>query len=250
MPANVTVRLCHRLEEFSRCVELQQLVWRFADLDVSPQSDFVIADKTGGQVIGAFDGDVMVGFTLAFAGYRDGRVFLHSHMTAVLPDFQNQGVGRALKLEQRRDALDRGIDVVEWTFDPLEVRNAFFNLARLGALVRRYIPDCYGTTSSPLHSGLPTDRLVAEWLLKSRRVASALRGRLKSPDESTERVLVPEMSADLRKTNAKEAARIQARVRQRFQQHLAAGLAAVFFERDAGGGAYIFAPIGAAHLQS
>lgn len=245
MPATVTVRLCHLLEEFARCVQLQQQVWRFSDIDTSPVADFVVADKTGGQAIGAFDGEEMVGFTLAFAGYRDGRVFLHSHMTAVLPAYQNQGVGTALKLEQRRDALDRGIDLVEWTFDPLEVRNAFFNLVRLGAVVHRYIPNCYGTTSSPLHAGVPTDRLVAEWLLKSRRVTAALRGRPKSPDDSTARVLVPEISADLRKNNPKETARIQARVRQRFQQHLAAGLAAVSFERDAGGGAYIFAPGGA-----
>jgi len=246
MPGNVTVRLCHRLEEFARCVELQRLVWRFSDLDISPLADFVVADKTGGQVICAFDGAEMVGFTLAFAGYRDGRVFLHSHMTAVLPAYQNQGVGRALKLEQRRDALDRGIDLVEWTFDPLEVRNAYFNLVRLGSVVRRYIPDCYGTTSSPLHAGLPTDRLVAEWLLKSRRVTTALRGRLKPPEESAARILLPEISADLRKTNPKETARIQARVRQHFQRHLAAGLAAVSFERDAGGGAYIFASISTA----
>jgi predicted GNAT superfamily acetyltransferase len=243
MPGTVTVRLCRRLEEFARCVELQQAVWGFSDLDTAPASEFVVADKTGGQVIGAFDGARMIGFTMAFAGYREGRGFLHSHMTAVLPEFQNRGVGRALKLEQRREALERGIDLIEWTFDPLEVRNAYFNLVRLGAVVRRYIPDCYGATSSPLHAGAPTDRLVAEWLLKSRRVTAALRGRPKAPDEGAPRVLVPELSADMRKSAAREAARIQARVRARFQQHLAAGLAAVSFERDAGGGAYIFAAL-------
>ena len=138
-----------------------------------PSPIFVVAHHTGGQVLGAFDGDKMVGFTLALAAIRgDGKPFLHSHMTAVLPEYHNRGVGRRLKLFQRQDALKRGIDLIEWTFDPLELKNAHFNFMRLGAVARRYIPDCYGVTESPLHAGLPTDRLVAEWWLDSDARAS------------------------------------------------------------------------------
>ena len=116
----------------------------------------------------------MVGFTLALAGVHEGRPFLHSHMTAVLESFRDRGVGRKLKLFQRDDALARGFQLVEWTFDPLELKNAHFNFMRLGAIARRFIPNCYGVTESPLHAGMPTDRLVAEWWLDSPRVNSLL----------------------------------------------------------------------------
>src|SRR6202012_2433270 len=100
--------------------------------------------------------------------------YLHSHMLAVLPEYRNAGLGRRLKLAQRDDALSRGFDLMEWTFDPLEIKNAYFNLERLGAIARRYNVNQYGITSSPLQGGLPTDRLVAEWWLKSKRVEQLL----------------------------------------------------------------------------
>jgi len=128
----IAVRHCHGIEEFKICFALQQTVWGKSDIDI-PVPMFAVASETGGQVLGAFDGDRMVGFTLAIAGWREGRAFLHSHMTAVLPDYRDRGIGRRLKLFQRDDALARGIILVEWTFDPLEVKNAYFNLMRLGA---------------------------------------------------------------------------------------------------------------------
>ena len=119
----------------------------------------------------------MAGFALAYPGIRDGKPYLHSHMAAVLPEFRDLGIGRLLKLAQRDDALSRGISLIEWTFDPLQPRNAYFNLCRLGVVVRRYLIDVYGATSSPLHAGLPTDRLVAEWHLDSQRVADIVGGK-------------------------------------------------------------------------
>ena len=99
-------------------------------------------------------------------------------MLGVLPGIsQFAGVGRTLKLTQRDDALRRGIELIEWTFDPLEIKNAFFNMERLGAIVRRYVPNQYGTTSSPLHGGLPTDRCIAEWWISSPRVKAILAGQ-------------------------------------------------------------------------
>ncbi|MFZ1133728.1 MAG: GNAT family N-acetyltransferase, partial [Candidatus Korobacteraceae bacterium] len=146
-------------------VDLEFQVWGFRERDVVPSQMYVVAAKTGGQVVGAFVGDMMVGFVLAYAGIRDSNPYLHSHMAAVLPEYRDLGVGRRLKLAQRDDALARGIPLIEWTFDPLQTRNAYFNICRLGAVAQRYLLDVYGATSSPLHAGLPTDRLVAEWHL-------------------------------------------------------------------------------------
>jgi len=162
------------LAGFERCVELQLAVWGYSDGDLVPRRVFVVADRIGGQVIGAFVGGVMVGFAMALPGYRDGKSYLHSHMLAVLPEYRNLGLGRRLKLAQRDDALARSFDLIEWTFDPLEIKNAYLNIVRLGAISRRYLPDFYGPSSSSLQGGLPTDRLVAEWWLRSPRVQRTL----------------------------------------------------------------------------
>ncbi len=131
---------------------------------------FVVARAVGGQIFGAWDGEQLAGYALAIPGVRDGRPYLHSHMLAVSPEYRNRGIGMQLKLAQREDALARGIDLMEWTFDPLQMKNAYFNIEKLGAIVRRYTPDFYGPSTSPLHGSLPTDRLHAEWWLKSKRV--------------------------------------------------------------------------------
>src|SRR5947209_20119406 len=104
---------------------------------------FVVGEKIGGQVIGAFEGRELVGFAFAIPGVRSGRSYLHSHMLAVRKSCQNVGVGRRLKLFQREDALARGFELMEWTFDPLEIKNAYLNIERLGAVAQRYIVNQY-----------------------------------------------------------------------------------------------------------
>src|SRR5256886_15469610 len=145
---------------------------------------FVVAAHTGGEVLGAFDGDRLVGYTLAVVGLRDRVPYLHSHMTGVHSEYRDRGVGRRLKLFQRSEALGRGIRLVQWTFDPLELRNAHFNLNRLGAICREYQPNLYGVTTSPLHRGLETDRLLGEWHLDSPRVVAAIENLVKDPAEA------------------------------------------------------------------
>ena len=211
----IEVRHCHSLAEYEECVRLELSTW--GEAIAVPIPIFVVAHHTGGQILGAFHGSRLIGFTMAMAGVRPGQQFLHSHMTAVLPEFQNVGVGRRLKLFQREDALRRGFQLVEWTFDPLELKNAYFNLARLGAVVRRYIPDCYGVTESPLHGGLPTDRLVAEWWLDCNRVNSVLAGKLPSVS-SAERIAVPSDIGELKAGNRTAAARAQDEIREQFQR--------------------------------
>jgi predicted GNAT superfamily acetyltransferase len=172
----ILVRAANSLEELDACVQLQQSVWQFQDVDLIPRRMFVVARAVGGQVFGAWDGNALVGYALAIPGIRNARPYLHSHMLAVAPAYRNRGIGRKLKLAQRTDAIARGIDLIEWTFDPLQIKNAYLNIEKLGVIVRRYTPDFYGVTSSPLHFSLPTDRLHAEWWLRSPRVESLLAG--------------------------------------------------------------------------
>jgi predicted GNAT superfamily acetyltransferase len=170
----IVIRRCQGLDELRTCVALQKEIWNFADSELVPLRMFVVAEKVGGQVMGAFDGSEMVGFALSVPGTRSGHVYLHSHMLAVRKEYRNSGLGQRLKLLQREDALAREIELIEWTFDPLEIKNAYLNIEKLGAIARRYNINQYGITSSPLQGGLPSDRLIAEWWLKSRRVETLL----------------------------------------------------------------------------
>jgi predicted GNAT superfamily acetyltransferase len=191
MPPDIIVRPLRSLDEFHRCVQIAREVWGEDDLETEPFTTFVIAGLTGGQVLGAFDGDRMVGFTKAFVGYHEGTPYLHSHMTGVLASHRDRRVGRHLKLFQREDALRRGFRLIEWTFDPLETKNAHFNINRLGAICRRYIPNFYGITTSPLHRGMPTDRLLVEWHLDSKRVIAAINDLTPDPRDCPAHIHLP-----------------------------------------------------------
>src|ERR1051326_4556989 len=171
----MTVRPLSGHAEFAEAVRLQKVIWGFDDLELLPVRFFVVASRVGGQTLGAFEGERMAGFLLAIPGVKKdtGMRYLHSHMLGVLHDYRDAGAGRMLKLAQREDALARGIPLVEWSFDPFEVKNAYFNLERLGAVVRRYVRNMYGITASPLHGDLPTDRCMAEWWIGQDRARPA-----------------------------------------------------------------------------
>jgi len=224
----IEIRHCSGILEYEECVRLEHVTW--GEEIAVPSAIFVVAHHTGGQVIGAFDKGRMIGFTLSIAGLRDGKPFLHSHMTAVLPEFRDRGVGSGLKLYQRQDAIKRGIEWIEWTFDPLEFKNAHFNFVRLGAVARRYIPNCYGVTASPLHAGLPTDRLVAEWWLNSERVKSILADNLSAAKGSVLRISLPANMDDIRGTDREAALRLQAAAREQFVKLFAEGYVATAIE--------------------
>jgi predicted GNAT superfamily acetyltransferase len=232
--------------EFAEAVDLQKRIWNFADIELLPVRLFVVANKVGGHTFAAYDGHRMIGFLLAIPGIkRGGNGYLHSHMLGVLSDYRDRGVGRLLKLRQREDALARRIELVEWTFDPLELRNAFFNMERLGAIVRRYVENQYGTTTSPLHGGLPTDRCTAEWWVASERVKSILAGEKPDRGAVEERIEVPAEIAEIRKRDPKCAREIQKTVAAQFHRHLDRGLAVIGFERTEKAGVYLLGPEGA-----
>src|SRR5258706_11093985 len=240
----ISFRHCHGIEEFEACSRLEREVWKSADIDVVPIPLFVVASKTGGQVLGAFKGDHLLGFTMAIAGWRNGKPLLHSHMTAVSDAHRNLGVGRQLKLFQRTDALARGISLIEWTFDPLITKNAYFNFMRLGAIAQHYVPNAYGITTSPLHAALPTDRLVAEWHLNSQRVLRVLSGKRSTPkfDKKAVRISIPADLDGLRTSNPEKAAQIQAEIQAQFTRLLAKNYAATAVATTQSGVDYILEP--------
>jgi predicted GNAT superfamily acetyltransferase len=235
--AAITIRRCEGLEELRACVALQKEIWNFTDAELVPLRIFVVAEKVGGQVMGAFAGSEMVGFALSVPGTRSGHIYLHSHMLAVRKDHRNGGVGRRLKLLQREDALARGIELIEWTFDPLEIKNAYLNIEKLGAIARRYNINQYGITSSPLQGGLPSDRLIAEWWLKSRRVETLV-AEGKVP--AFNRELTIEVPAQIYEWKAaaetrREAQEVQERNRKQFLRAFDSGLAVLGYEHDVAG---------------
>jgi predicted GNAT superfamily acetyltransferase len=231
---DLTIRKCESLDEMRACFALQKEVWGFSDADLVPIRLFVVAGKIGGQVIGGFDGQELIGFALAIPGVRNGHSYLHSQMLAVRQQYRNVGLGRRLKLYQREDALVRGFELMEWAFDPLEIKNAYLNIEKLGAIARRYNVDQYGLTSSPLQGGLPTDRLVAEWWMKSKRVDAALAGKPRPEFECLTSIDVPAQIYEWKSSAASrpQALAIQARNRKRLNAAFAEGLSVLGYERD------------------
>jgi predicted GNAT superfamily acetyltransferase len=229
------VRNCQGLNELRACVSLQKEVWGFSDAELIPLRMFVVAEKIGGQVIGAFEGNELAGFALAVPGVRGGHSYLHSHMLAVRKRSRNAGLGQRIKLFQREDALARNFELIEWTFDPLEIKNAYLNIEKLGAVARRYTVNQYGITTSPLQAGLPTDRLVAEWWLRSKRVEELLDRRIKPHFQTIKTITVPSQiyewkASAARKEQAKE---VQTCNREDFLHAFSDGLAVLRYERDA-----------------
>jgi predicted GNAT superfamily acetyltransferase len=243
----ILLRACQGFEELDACVQTQIDVWGYSDGDVIPRRVFIVTQKIGGQVIGAFDVSDgspatyknLIGFAMALPAVRGNapKPYLHSHMLAVRPGYRNAGIGRRLKLEQRKEAMDRGFRLMEWTFDPLEIKNSFLNIHRLGAVVCRYTPNFYGVSSSRLQGGLPTDRLHAEWWMQSERVKAILSGSSLPIPNIQQTILVPREIGEWKSSPASmgRALAVQTENRQQFQNAFARGLAVIGFRTDANG---------------
>jgi len=243
-------------QELQEAVRLQQEIWGFDEIELIPLRLFVVATKVGGHAFGAFDGKRMIGFCIAIPGIKPGpKIYLHSHMLGVLAEYRNAGVGRTLKLAQRDDAINRGFELIEWTFDPLEIKNAFFNIERLGAVVRRYVLNQYGMTTSHLHGSLPTDRCIAEWWISSPRAAAIIAGKPFDRGAIVARIAIPSDIAELRHKDPNRAVRIQQEVSEQFIDCFHRGLAVVGFEKSDAAGTYLLAewadgrPLGSTHTE-
>jgi predicted GNAT superfamily acetyltransferase len=248
----ITIRACQGSDELEACVQLQIDTWGYDETEAIPRKTFLLAQKIGGQVIGAFDSEpaggklgnpdgILAGFAMSLPGIKsmDGKpyAYLHSHMLAVRESHRNRGLGAQLKWEQRREALSRGIRHMEWTFDPLEIKNAFLNIHRLGAIVCEYRVDFYGVSSSRLQGGLPTDRLLAEWELDSSRVKRLLARHHPAEHLIEERIMIPAAIYSWKsdEANRERALAVQLEIRKKFQKAFSQGLAVVGFSRDLDG---------------
>jgi predicted GNAT superfamily acetyltransferase len=156
---NYTIRRCEKLEELVACVEIQKKIWGYPARELYPLRLFVSLGRIGGQVLGAFSPQGnLVGFVASLPAWHGKHRYYHSLSLGVTPAHENKGLGKALKVAQRREGIRGGIDCIEWTFDPLRAKNAYLNIARLGAISRHYFADHYGHVDSRLQRGLPSDR--------------------------------------------------------------------------------------------
>lgn len=257
---DVQVRDVAGTDELRACQQLQKRTWGITeDGYLLPVATLAAAQKMGGSVLGAFRGGALVGFTFAFLGrYRGGELTLYSQLAAIDPAHQGAGIGRQLKLAQRQRALELGLGSVTWTFDPLQAKNAAFNLATLGARGIAYETDLYGNRTDPLNAGLATDRLVVQWPTRgplggeaeldpeldrlvrssaSHHAASSrpIRGSFPESRERAHDVVLIESPADIATLKQREPDRAKAwqcAVRDAFQGAFAEGLVVTGFVRD------------------
>ena len=238
---DIQIRECLTIDELDKCVLLQRDVFGLPDLEISPRRHLVVSRQAGGWTLGAFSGDGrLAGFVHHLIAVRAAdEIVGYSHMMAVDRDFQNQGIGARLKWAQRERALNEGRRFIKWTWDPLQSRNAHFNLNRLGVVVRSYAENFYGTDygtdpTQPNAPGLDSDRLFAHWELNSARVQRLAEGSpLELPAEVMATVDIPADWNSLVKSDVQRARDEQRRVRQEFQKAFAAGLVCGGFERRA-----------------
>lgn len=172
------IRLLESHEDYLQAEAFQRTVWGFPDREVNSLNELTVVQRIGGFVFGAYDAEgEMAGFCFGVPALKKGRVYHYSRMLGVLPKYQDRGLGFKMKLHQRDLVLKQKLDLIRWTFDPLQSRNAFFNLEKLGVVIREYIENIYGRSASTFNAGLETDRFVPEWHLRSPAVRAALRGR-------------------------------------------------------------------------
>lgn len=240
---DIVIRECTAIDQLDNCVQLQREAFGLPDLEISPRRHLIVSREAGGWTLGAFVGDRLVGFVHHLAAVRGSEIFGYSHMMAVDPEYQNKGVGARLKWSQRERAIREGRDFIKWTWDPMQARNAYFNLNRLGVIVSSYAQNFYGTdyVTTPIltgaePAGIDSDRLFAHWRLQSRRVKDLANGASASgvnlPAEAQTMIDIPANWTRLCKENPGQAKQEQLRVRQEFQDAFASGLIVAAFERS------------------
>jgi predicted GNAT superfamily acetyltransferase len=227
----MTIRPVTELAELEHCVELQREVWGLADVELIPVRMLVTHIRVGGLVLGAFEDDRMIGFLNMTPGIRYGKPYWYSHMLAVKSQYRDRGIGSDLKLAQRDEARARGVRLIEWTFDPLESKNAHFNINKLGVIVRRYYVNLYGATDSEMQRGLESDRTIAEWWIDEPRI---------KVEGDIRRVSIPADIQALKKQSPKSAHDVQLRVREQFLKNFKDDYFVAGFERKDELSEYLF----------
>jgi predicted GNAT superfamily acetyltransferase len=219
--------------ELQQCVDLQRQVFGASEVDLFPIRSYVVLNSIGGLILGAVEEGRVLGYLSTMPAIRDGIPYWYSQVMAVSTDHWNSGMASKLKLAQREEARKRGISRIEWTFDPLESKNAYLNIAKLGVIVRRYHVNYYGRIESRLHSGLDTDRLVAEWWIDEPR--ATIQGDVR-------RVYIPADIQSLKKQSLQSAQDVQLRVREQFLKNFHDDYFVAGFERKDEWSEYLFLP--------
>jgi predicted GNAT superfamily acetyltransferase len=253
--SKIQIREIDDLAQMRAVEELQKEIWRIPDLDVVPLTHLVAAREAGGVLIGAFEGETLVGFVYGFPSFERGQLAHHSHMLAVKPNYRNFDLGRRLKLAQREHVMAQGIGLISWTFDPLQSLNAYFNFSKLGVLADRYLPNFYGEDATSFLHQTGTDRLWVSWLVSSERVQRRVYGgsdevtfssvpslieidvddlpRLNDlSDEDRVAIEIPSNIDALQQQNREIALRWRQETRQAFTDALSAGYFVEGFDRE------------------
>lgn len=235
---NIEIREVTSVEGLIECSHLQREVFGLPDLEISPARHLIVTKHAGGFTLGAFADGKLVGFVLSVPAFNGEGRYFYSHMTAVLQAFQSYGIGAKLKWAQRERALADNVKFIKWTFQPVQARNAFFNLEKLGAVIKEYKPNFYGTDYSTAHEpegkiGLDSDRLFAEWSLESPKVAALSNGEnFRETGQVIREIEIPTDWNELVKTNPRKAVDEQNRIKEEFQSAFAENLIVKRFERN------------------
>jgi predicted GNAT superfamily acetyltransferase len=238
MTEDIEIRECISLGELSACVDLQREVFGLPEIEISPVRHFIVTKNAGGFTLGAFSDQRLVGFVLSVPAFVRGEEAFYSHMTAVKQTFQSYGVGAKLKWAQREKSLKMGINFIKWTFQPVQARNAHFNLNRLGATIAQYSPNFYGTDYSTAYEpngklGLDSDRLFAEWNLESEKVVALSKNETFVETKSVDKMIeIPREWNLLVKTDLRKAIDEQNRVKGEFQEAFKNSLVCRSFDRE------------------
>jgi predicted GNAT superfamily acetyltransferase len=240
----IAIRECTSVEDFQQCIELERAVWKDDDIGIMPIRLYMISKACNAPTIGAFESSGrLVGFVHTMIAVMDRHVVYHSHLAAVVEDLRHQDIGFKMKLAQRQHAMKAGVPLIIWTFDPLQSRNAHLNINKLGAVIRRYEVNYYSEgLSTVFDSGVPSDRVFAEWWVSSAHVESVLARNGSVVGDETRSVLIPEDINKVRSRSVEEHLEWRIRVREDFQSSLDAGLIVRGFERADGMSRYLFGP--------
>lgn len=239
--SDVIVRECASVEDFQQCIELERAIWKDDDIGIMPIRLYMISRACNAPTIGAFQSTGrLVGFVHTMIALKDGCVVYHSHLAAVVEDLRHKDIGFRMKLAQREHAIQAGVPLIIWTFDPLQSRNAHLNINKLGAIIRRYEVNYYGEGLSTVFDlDLPSDRIFAEWWVTSPHVESVLAGNRPMLEGEPESVEIPEDINDVRARSAEDHLKWRRRVREDFQSKFASGLIARGFNRGNGISRYL-----------
>lgn len=234
----IIIRECESIEDLTACTRLQREVFALPDIEISPVRHLVVTKHAGGFTLGAFAGEKLVGFVLSVPAFSGSERFFYSHMAAVSAEFQSYGIGAKLKWAQRKRSMNENIKLIKWTFQPIQARNAYFNLEKLGAIVRRYKPNFYGTDYSNVNesdkkTGLDSDRLFAEWNLEDDKVIKLEKNEIYNETGVVTRTIeIPNDWNDLLKTDIEFAKNEQTRIKKEFENAFTENLVCRSFARD------------------